>query len=117
MQDSLPDPGVLIADKLEDPLPENLNVLLNLARTELLDGLETDITVLGVSVSKDDVDIFSLPTDAHEFPLVWLAHLLKFLLVVLALLHSNFYTLDRISGYENINSFTNQPTQTIISEE
>ena len=98
VQDSLSDPCVLIMNEFEHPLPEDLDVLLNLARAELLDRLKPHIRIYGVSIAENDVNVISFPANAHQLPLVWFqGFVLVLLSVVLALSHSN----HALKYYEN----------------
>lgn len=92
MQNSLADAFVFIANQFEDSVPENLDVPLNFAWAKLLDGFESDIVILGVSVLKNEIDVVSIPANGHELlPVGFFDLVAELLLVVFALFHNYLY--------------------------
>ena len=88
VQNPLSDPLIGVGNHFEDPLPENLDVALHIAGAELLDCLQPDLVVLGVSVFEDQVDVVCVTADGHEFFAVGCLDLVsQLLLVIFALLH------------------------------
>lgn len=89
VQNSRPDSDIFIVDQLEDPFPEDFDVLEALAWAELLDCFEPDVVVLAVGVLEDEVHVFGVPADGHDFFLVRVGDALILFLIVLTLWHNN----------------------------
>ncbi len=88
MKHSLSDSCILILGHSEHPLPELVNVLLDLAWTELFACLKSDINVLMESVLENFVDVLSVSANVNKF-LFALSVVVEgyFLLILLSLGH------------------------------
>ena len=89
MKNSLSNSNIGVISHLEDSFPENFNVFLNLAWTQLLASFKPNIIIFRSGIFEDSIDILCVSTDVKDLFLWLLTTLNKLLLIIPALTHLN----------------------------
>lgn len=91
VQHPLTNSHILIANHLEHPLPELVNVALNLARAELLYCLKSNVVVFVVGVLENHLHVIGFTAEPHDILLGGARRIQLLLLIVHALpTHSDY---------------------------
>ena len=66
MEDSLSNSNIGVISHFEDSFPENINVFLNLAWTQLLTSFKPNIIIFRSGIFEDSIDILCVSTDVKD---------------------------------------------------